>query len=172
MSSRKKEERLAQSEQRTGPLRHRDPLLAEGAERAQLPIRALDGSSHSGHYVLVTARAPTADERSFLDALLAHEFDGVEPLRIQRAHSLVEPSCHCGCGSIGFIFEADFVPSPSTAVNPLPVEGEVIDSHGGVVGGIIVLVRDGLLDDVDVHAYGDEALPFPSPASIRWHKRA
>jgi hypothetical protein len=90
-----------------------------------------------------------------------HSLDGVEALRDQCAHARVERSCDCGCGSIGFVFDADFQPTPSSASNPLPVEGDVVDSDGGVVGGVIVLVRGGLLDDVDVHAYGEEPLPVP-----------
>lgn len=45
------------------------------------------------------------------------------------AASLVEPNCNCGCGSIRFVFEADFDPIPSTAWSPLLVEAEVIDSN-------------------------------------------
>ena len=108
------------------------------------------------------------DERAFLDSVLSYSFDGVEALRSQWEHALVEPSCVCGCGSIGFVFDAEFQAAPSTASNPLPVEGEIVDASGEVVGGIIVLIRDGLLDDVDVHAFGQRPLPFPALASVRW----
>ena len=118
----------------------------------------------------MSIRPPTNNERAFLDTLLCHQFEGVEALRSQWGHTLVESSCGCGCGSIGFVFEADFEPTPSTASNPLPVEAEVVDADGEVVGGIIVLVRDGLLDDVDVHAYGQAPLAFPEPWSIRWRQ--
>lgn len=117
----------------------------------------------------MTARPPTTDERAFVDAVLGHSFDGVEALRDQWAHALVEPSCECGCGSIGFVFNADFQPTPSPAPNPLPVEGDVLDADGGVVGGIIVLVREGVLDDIDVHAFGEMPLPFPPMRSVRLH---
>lgn len=98
----------------------------------------------------------------------SHSFDGVEALREQWEHANVESSCACGCGSIGFVFDADFDATPSAAPNPLPVEGEIVDAKGEVVGGIIVLIRDGLLDDVDVHSFDDEPLPFPAPESVRW----
>jgi hypothetical protein len=101
--------------------------------------------------------------------VLGHSFDGVEALRDQWAHALVEPSCECGCGSIGFVFADDFQPTPSSARNPLPVEAEIIDADGHVVGGVIVLVRNGLLDDVDVHAFGEMPLPFPSMTAVRLH---
>jgi hypothetical protein len=120
----------------------------------------------------VSRRPPTNNERAFLDTLLSHQFEGVEALRSQWRHTHVESSCDCGCGSIGFVFEPDFEPTRSTASSPLPVEGEVVDADGDVVGGIIVLVRDGLLDDVDVHAYGQAPMAFPAPGSIRWRKRS
>jgi hypothetical protein len=116
----------------------------------------------------VTARPPTSDERAFLDAVLSHSFDGVEALRDQWDHASVESSCDCGCGSIGFVFDADFHATPSVARNPLPVEGEIVDASGEAVGGIIVLVRVGVLDDIDVHSFDNEPLPFPVPESIRW----
>ena len=116
----------------------------------------------------MTARPPTDNERAFLDAVLGYSFDGVEALRNQWAHALVEPSCSCGCGSIGFVFDAEFEAAPSTACNPLPVEGEILDASDEAVGGIIVLLRDGVLDDVDVHSFGHEPLAFPPMAAIRW----
>lgn len=120
-----------------------------------------------GQSAVVTARAPTTDERAFVDAVLSHPFDGVEALRDQWAHALVEPSCECGCGSIGFVFDRDFQPTRSAARNPLPVEADVLGADGEVVGGVIVLVRDGVLDDIDVHAFGEMPLPFPAMASVR-----
>lgn len=114
-------------------------------------------------------RPPTTDERAFLDAVLALTFDGVEALRDQWAHASVEPSCECGCGSIGFVFDGDFLPTPSSARNPLPVEADVIDADGEVVGGVIVLLREGVLDDIDVHAFGEGPLPFPPMSSVRLH---
>ena len=86
--------------------------------------------------------------------MLSHSFDGVEALRDQWAHASLEPSCECGCGSIGFVFDGDFLPAPSSARNPLPVEADVIDADGEVVGGVIVLLREGVLDDIDVHSFG------------------
>lgn len=117
---------------------------------------------------LVASRLPSDDERAFIDTVLGHTFEGAEALRTQWAHALVESSCDCGCGSIRFVFDADFAPVASTAGNPLPVEAEILDASGDAVGGIIVLVSDGVLDDVDVHAFGSGPLAFPTMATIRW----
>lgn len=102
-----------------------------------------------------------------MTAILSGAFEGAEALRDQWAHALVEPSCECGCGSIGFVFEGGFTPTPSVAPSPLPYEAEILDAGGAVVGGAIILLRDGLLDDVDVHAYGAAPLPFPSRSMLR-----
>lgn len=99
--------------------------------------------------------------------MLSRSFDGVEALRDQWAHASVEPSCECGRGSIGFVFDGDFLPAPSSARTPLPVEADVIDADGEVVGGVIVLVREGVLDDIDVHSFGERPLPFPPMTSVR-----
>ena len=32
-----------------------------------------------------------------------------------------------------------------------------------------MLLRDGLLDDVDVHAFGERPLPLPARAAVRWN---
>jgi hypothetical protein len=104
-----------------------------------------------------------------MDAVLGHTFDGVEALRDQWTHALVESSCECGCGSLGFVFDPESGLKASVAPNPLPVKGDVLDVDGEVLGGIVVLVRDGMLDDIDVHSYGEKPLPFPPIASVRLH---
>jgi hypothetical protein len=116
----------------------------------------------------VEARPATETERKLLDGLLGHSFEGVEALRRQWKHALVRRSCSCGCGSIGFVFDDRSQLEPSTARNPLPVEAEVLDEQGTAVGGVIVLLRDAYLDDVDVHAYGREPLALPTLRAVRW----
>jgi len=109
-----------------------------------------------------------------LTELLGHDFDGAEPLREQWRVAKVTSSCDCGCGSLGFEFGADLRASlpTSEATSPLPIEGDLVDDGGVIVGGLIVLLRDGWLDDVDVHSYLDGAMPFPAPAAVRWRRRA
>ena len=47
--------------------------------------------------------ALTAEERSLLDELLAHDFAGVAALRDQSRSVLARKGCDCGCGTIDFI---------------------------------------------------------------------
>jgi hypothetical protein len=117
----------------------------------------------------VTARPPTHDEREVIDAVLAHDFEGADALRHQWAHALVEPSCKCGCGSIGFVFDGT-VPQErrSVAPSPLPTDGDVLGEDGELIGGLLVLVRDGVLYDVDVYSFTDGPILFPPLARVRW----
>jgi hypothetical protein len=48
------------------------------------------------------ARLLTQRERTVLEALLAVDFQGVEPLRHQAADVVVVGMCGCGCPSIDF----------------------------------------------------------------------
>ena len=81
----------------------------------------------------------------------------------QWAAAAVESSCDCGCGSIGFMFSADARDSlrPPPAKSPLPVEAEVINVEGEAIGGVLVLLRDGWLDDVDVYSYESRSRSRP-----------
>jgi hypothetical protein len=126
---------------------------------------------HPRHADRVESRPPTTDESEIIDALLGFAFEGVETLRAQFSLARVHSSCNCGCGSIGFDF-ADPASLPrAIASNPLPVEAEVLDSEGEVIGGVIVLLRDGLLDDVDVYSASGSPLPMPRLDQLRWWRR-
>lgn len=103
-----------------------------------------------------------------MDALLGQCFDGVESLRRQWERALVESSCECGCGSIAFVFVEPPPCAPDATRHRVPVEAEIVDERDEIVGGVIVFVRDGVLDDVDVYSVVEEPQPFPDLASIRW----
>lgn len=116
----------------------------------------------------MTGRPPTEREQRFMDALLGHSFDGVESLRRQWEGALVESSCMCGCGSIGFVFGGSSAVAPGGARHPVPVEADIVDERDEIVGGVLVFVRDGVLDDIDVYSVMEDPQPFPDLASIRW----
>lgn len=115
----------------------------------------------------MAAREMTAAERAVLVELLSRDFVGAAELRLQLAEALVEPSCECGCGSIRFVFPDDSAVSRSAATNPVPVNVTILADDGSEAGGLVVLLRDGLLDDADVYSFFDP-LPWPDASCLRW----
>jgi hypothetical protein len=107
-----------------------------------------------------------AQERMLLDRLLSHDFLGVEALRQQAVDVTAAPGCPCGCGTL------DLRPGPgsppSTAVSPVPVEGELFED-GVCTGGLLLFVEGGLLSSLEVYSHGDRPpLPLPSPERVQW----
>ncbi|MCP4963590.1 MAG: hypothetical protein GY925_30515 [Actinomycetia bacterium] len=119
---------------------------------------------------MADSREPTLDERAVLDAWLRHETENSELLRRQLSHGYrVTPSCECGCASIAFNLGDDAAHYRLLADGAYAVEGLVeID---GVVGGLILFIRDGLASSVDAHSFGEMQLAFPNPESVRWGGR-
>lgn len=115
----------------------------------------------------MAAREMTPAERAVLDELLSRDFVGAAELRRQLASAMVESSCKCGCGSIGFVFADESAVPRSTATNPVPVTVTILADDGSEAGGLVVLLRDGLLDDADVYSFSDP-LPWPETSRIRW----
>ena len=102
-------------------------------------------------------------ERSLLDLLLSHDFEGVEQLRSQADIVLAYSSCPCGCGSIGFEHPNCLRPGPSgiTPKTTVPLNPIVNDAKGSDVGGLILFLAGGLLDDLEVWSIGNDPLPLP-----------
>lgn len=71
----------------------------------------------------------SGDERELLDALLAHDFVGVQELREQVVHVRAKSGCDCRCGTIDFVLGATRMP-PSDSRSPVPVEGLVVGADG------------------------------------------
>ena len=105
-------------------------------------------------------------ESALLDALLGHDFPGVEALREQARDVLASKGCGCGCGTINLTPQDHDVPR-STASSPAEVEGRVLDAKGEDVGGLLLFVRDGLLSSLEVYSYYDP-LPLPEPGNVIW----
>jgi len=118
----------------------------------------------------VETRKITANELEVLRAWVAHDVPGATELRDQLSE-LVEvfSSCDCGCSSIGFKRYA--LSDEGGGVSIFDVDAEIVDNEGRSVGGMMLLIRTGRLDDVDVHSWFDE-LPFPALTSVRWHPRS
>ncbi len=99
---------------------------------------------------------------------LAHDVDGAAGLRSQLSvETEVYRSCNCGCPSIGFV-NVDEGAEPGVSI--FDVDAEIVDENGVSVGGMMLTIRDGRPNDVDVHSWFDE-LPFPTVDQVRWHPR-
>jgi len=106
------------------------------------------------------------DQKALLDGFLKHEFLGVHALREQAQHVLARSGCTCGCGTIDLV--PDGTPTPlSDATNPVPVEGIVKGPDGSETGGLILFVRHGRLQSLEIYSYG-EPLPLPPPQQVTW----
>ena len=110
------------------------------------------------------SRRPLADdERAVLDALLARANGAAaESLREQAARAEAVPGCSCGCGSIDLFVPTD---APVTGLPDGPAAGANLnDAAGEPVGGVLLFVRDGFVDRLEVYSYVD---PLPMPPSER-----
>src|SRR4051794_479990 len=90
-------------------------------------------------------------ERELLDALLAHDFPGVEPLREQARSVLASPGCECGCGTVDLAPKDADLPT-SASDNPVVVEGRVLDADGNDIGGLLLFLKDGRLSSLEVYS--------------------
>lgn len=108
-------------------------------------------------------------EAAVLDVLLAHEFEGVDPLRAQATDLLGRRGCDCGCGTIGLVPQSPDAPR-SSAPSPVPVEAPVVDSAGEPVGGVLLFVKDGLLSSLEVYSFAEEPLQMPETTRLVWDR--
>jgi len=116
---------------------------------------------------MADSRPPTTDERAVLDVWLRHEVESSELLRLQLSHGYtVTPSCDCGCASIEFNLSSNAAEYRLPSDGTYSVDGLVeID---GVIGGLILFIRDGLASFVDAYSFGETPLAFPGPKNVRW----
>lgn len=109
----------------------------------------------------------TEDERTLLDALLAHDFPGVNELREQAQVVKAKKGCTCGCGTIDFVADTARLPR-SDAASPVPVEGVMKDVDGNSVGGLILFVEYGILSSLEIFDCGTGPLPLPVVEQVTW----
>jgi hypothetical protein len=108
----------------------------------------------------------TDEERALLDAFLSHDFPGVMELREQALHVSARRGCDCGCGTIEFVADGSPVPL-SAALNPVPVDGLVTSAAGDEIGGLILFLRDGALQSLEIYSHTDP-LPLPRLEQVNW----
>ena len=116
------------------------------------------GAERSSLLVMGEARPLSVNEQALVDALLAPDFPGVEPLRQQAMALLAQPGCRCGCGTIDLLPQGD-VPR-STTRSPVPSEGRLRSVTGDGIGGLLLFLEHGLLTSLEVYSYA-EPLPLP-----------
>jgi hypothetical protein len=112
---------------------------------------------------MTDARPLSANEQALVDALLAPEFPGVAELREQAKALLARPGCDCGCGTIELLPQGE--PPCSAATSPAPSEGRVRNADGDEVGGLLLFIRHGLLESLEVYSC-DQPLPLPLIAHV------
>jgi hypothetical protein len=116
------------------------------------------------------ARPLSKSERELLELLIPREYPTNNSLLAQLDALLAFPSCDCGCGSIGFEHPGGLRPG-SSGLTP-QVTGSayprVVDEDGNDVGGLILFARQGLLDDLEVYAFGEDPLPMPDSHHVRF----
>lgn len=118
--------------------------------------------------MVIGQRTLSPTEHRLLTELLAHDVDGADLLRAQLADARVASNCDCGCGSIGFASAGEAVQPDEVRSTLFPVEADVLDDDGEVIGGLLLFVRDGRLFDLEVFSVGHHPLPMPDVSHVRW----
>jgi hypothetical protein len=97
-----------------------------------------------------------------------HSWRGFKELRVQIPYATVIPGCACGCGTIDFILDEVRADLPrSIATNPIPWSPDILDDEGNVIGSLILFLRDGRLQSLEVVSYRDP-LPLPEMDRVDW----
>lgn len=92
----------------------------------------------------------TDKQRTVLEFLLREPFPGRDELARQAETARTTgPSCTCGCPSFGLL--ADRRLPPAIVEDLVPVEAVGHDPAGNLIG-VLLFVRDGYLDDVEVYS--------------------
>lgn len=145
---------------RQPPDEHRPRIRRSGACRdPTTPI--------ARHAERMNGRLLNDNERALVTALLDGEPEAGRDLRLHLNSVRVRSGCNCGCGSLDFVYpDATTAEVDLTPPHLFPVEAAVLDEKGDPAGGVLLFVRDGRLDNLDVYSVGDEPLQLPD--ADRW----
>ncbi|MBS4102485.1 hypothetical protein [Tsukamurella paurometabola] len=113
-----------------------------------------------------SGRPLTDRERAVVDGFLSFDFPGVEEFRVQASTARAGSSCTCGCGTIALF--VDRMAPASSRISWSPIEAEVVDDLGGVIGGLLLFTNDGYLDGLEIYSFLDEPLQLPPIDRVRW----
>ncbi len=107
-------------------------------------------------------RPLTQGERQLVEAMLAHVGElEASALRLQLDVAEVRSGCPCGCGTIDFLLPETVPARSPRAGSGVLVEGDVLNEDGEAVGGLLLVVGDGRLSDLEVWSVGDPLMLPP-----------
>ena len=132
------------------------------AERAMVPGHLRPAAGADSELIW---RQVTASDAALLAAAVTGDWEGAGELRSQLPGLTARPACSCGCGSIE-LRPRQGEPALTTP-SPAPREGIVLDVTGEVAGGLLLFLRHGLLQSLEVYSYGDP-LPMPALSRVQW----
>lgn len=109
----------------------------------------------------------TTHEHEVLTDWLNHDSPHASGLRQQlQLGVLAESSCDCGCGSISLLLTNEASRHRVDISGPYPIKALLTDPLNP--GGMILFLKDGLLDDIDVFSVGEQPAQFPSPGEVHF----
>lgn len=124
----------------------------------------------SGQELRRAAKSPRPlqpEERAALLALLNYaDFDGRDALLAQVDVARVVGFCGCGCATVDI--GIDSAPATTSVALPIPNEAVVVDDDGEAIGGVLLFVKDGHLNSLEVYDYGGGPIsPFPPAERLK-----
>lgn len=106
-------------------------------------------------------RPLTAEERNVLSFLLGADFPGVEELREQVNVAVVDWRCPCGCASFEVSVDTKAA-GPADSYEPIPVEAQSREIGPNGPFQLLLWVREGWLDGVEIVYFANEVpVEFP-----------
>jgi hypothetical protein len=120
------------------------------------------------------ARTLTRDERRVLDLLLSQEFPGAAQLREQARLASVVGRCSCGCASIVLSVDHEACAPAIGSGSPVWSEAAVVGEDGMDVGGVILFLKEGYLEYLEIYSgYGPPIREWPPAERLRlWLRSA
>jgi hypothetical protein len=118
----------------------------------------------------VVPRPLLHEERDLLSFLLQAGFPGVQALRSQIEHTTVVSRCGCGCPSVSLLVDKDKTEPTISYDDIIPVEGLPAEEPTGPA--VLLFVRDGYLDDLELMYLSDTPPPdWPALSELMVHVR-
>jgi hypothetical protein len=115
----------------------------------------------------VERRPLSATELGILDLLLEQDFQGAGQLRAQLPHAQVVGRCSCGCATVDLEVDRSLCNPALGRGAPILSEATVLDDGGATRGGVIVFLRDGYLNLLEIYSYFEPIAEWPTAAHLQ-----